>query len=171
MNDAINFMSEYGITTVILAVLINILTGLIKLPVKALASKLEDSTRITRFLVFMPVLLGFLSAMAYSAAVNKSLVFDEGFYRLWLSSSSLSLTFYAVFEKIFPSRKKVLSSDEIDENKRLIEEIRTATGISDATAETNAETPESGNNTAERPVTKQRFILGRNKNERTEIEK
>ena len=160
MNETIMFMSTYGITTVILAVLINTLTGLTKLPVKALASKLKDSTRITRFLVFMPVIYGFVLTVAYSAILNKAVVFDGEFYRLWLSSSSLSLTFYAVFEKLFPSKKKVMTQDELDANKQLIEEIKSATAAT--------ETPDDA---SKNTVTKQRFILGKRNNEQTETEK
>lgn len=167
MTGAVTFMSEYGITTVLLAVLINILTGLTKLPVKALAKRLKDSTRITRYLVFMPVIYGFLLTAAYTAVVNKGIAVDGEFYRLWLSSGSLSLTFYAVFEKLFPAKKKVMSAEELDANKRLIEEIKTVTGV----AETNVGTSETGNNTDERPVTKQHIVLGRRKNEETETEK
>ncbi len=164
MTGALAFMSTYGITTVILAVLINTLTGLTKLPVKALANKLKDSTRITRFLVFMPIIYGFVLTVTYSAILNRTVIFDGGFYRLWLSSGSLSLTFYAVFEKLFPSKKKVLTADELDANKQLIEEIKNATGV-------NTDNAETSNSAEQKPHNKQRFILGKRNNEETETEK
>ncbi len=167
MNDVIEFMSTYGITSVLFAIGINILTWGIKLPIKALASRLKDSTTVTRFLVFLPIVLGFLLAMAYTAAINRSLVFDEAFYRLWLSSSSLSLTFYAVFEKIFPGKKKVLSDDEIAANKQLIDEIKTATGLREAQSDTDTQTQTAA---ADKQQAKQHFILGRRNDEQTETE-
>lgn len=124
MDKILNFLTVYGLEPIILALVINFMTGLIKLPVKALAGKMKDGSLVTRFLVFLPVVLGFLLTMLYSVLVNSGLQIDNSFYRLWLSSSSLSLTFYAVFEKLIPSKKSILKNYEVQANKQLIEEIQ-----------------------------------------------
>ena len=51
----IELIKTYGIEPVLLALLINILTGLIKIPIKKLADKLKDSSKVTRFIVFLPI--------------------------------------------------------------------------------------------------------------------
>ena len=69
-------IAEYGLETVLLALLINILTGLIKLPVKAAARKMEDGTKLTRFLVFLPILLGFVLTLLDRLLLAGGLRFD-----------------------------------------------------------------------------------------------
>lgn len=131
MDKILNFLTVYGLEPIILALVINVMTGLIKLPVKALAGKMKDGSLVTRFLVFLPVVLGFLLTMLYSVLVNSGLQIDNSFYRLWLSSSSLSLTFYAVFEKLIPSKKSILKNYEVEANKQLIEEIQSLLKLTD----------------------------------------
>ena len=55
----IELITKYGLETVALALIINLLTGVIKLPIKKLATRLKDSSKLTRFIVFLPILLGF----------------------------------------------------------------------------------------------------------------
>ena len=58
-------LRQYGLETVLLALAINLCTALCKLPIKMLARKAKDSVKITRFIVFMPVVLGFILALCY----------------------------------------------------------------------------------------------------------
>lgn len=168
MNELIGFLAEYGLEPIIMALCINFMTWLVKLPIKAMASKLKNSASVTRFIVFAPVILGFLLAMLYTFVANRTLKFDEAFYKLWLTSSSLSLTFYAVFEKLIPTKTKLIGDDEVEANKKLISELEVATGV----AEDNGDKPTSGIETGNRSVAERKhFILGRKGDDQTEIKK
>ncbi len=117
------FMMQYGIDTLIISLLNLILTGLIKMPVKRLAEKSENSKKITKFITFLPVILGFGLTALLSFAFNARVDFDRRFYTQWLSSVSLSLSVYAFWEKFVPSEKKILSEAEIRENKALVDKL------------------------------------------------
>ena len=51
MEEIMEAIGQYGLETVLTALLINILTGLIKIPLKKWAERLEDSSKATRFIV------------------------------------------------------------------------------------------------------------------------
>lgn len=133
--EILKLLTDYGLEAIVIALAINVLTGLVKLPVKGLAKKMEDGTKLTRYLVFLPVLLGFVLTVAYVKIRRGTVGFDKAFVTLWLTSSSLSLTLYAIFEKIFPSKEKILKDYEIEANKNLIEEIKMLTASSDGRLE------------------------------------
>lgn len=145
MEQIIDIINEYGLETVIIALLINLLTGLIKMPIKAWAKKFEDSTKITRFIVFMPVLFGLGLTFCYAKFVVGNYAFDKEFITLWLTASSLSLTFYAIFEKIFPSKTKLLENCEIETSEKILENIKQLMEkfLSQETPEENEENQEN----------------------------
>lgn len=124
MEQIFEIITSYGLETVIISLLINVLTGVIKSPIKKIASKFANPTKITRFIVFMPIALGFAVTFLYEEFVLNSFDFNKEFITLWLTSSSLSLTFYAIFEKFFPSRKKLLSDSEIKTSETILENIK-----------------------------------------------
>lgn len=132
MNEkVVRLITEYGLEAVILGLAINVLTGLIKLPIKAFAKKLEDGSKLTRYLVFLPVMLGFFLTLGYTAAIKGRIEITREFVTLWVSSSSLSLTFYALWEKLFPTKEKLKKEYIIEENTKLIEAIRQLTGVAE----------------------------------------
>ena len=120
----LQLIADYGLEAVIIAMSINILTGLLKLPIKSWASRMQDGTQLTKYLVFLPIILGFLLTMGYLWLINGAIIINYTFATVWLSSSSLSLSLYAVWEKLFPSKKKILAQNEIEENARLIKEMK-----------------------------------------------
>ena len=124
MEQILEMITTYGLETVVIAILTNVSTGLAKMPIKSLASKLKDYTRVTRFIVFLPILFGFLFSFVYERFIVGVFNFDREFITMWLTSSSLSLTFYAIFEKIFPSKKKILSDCEIKTSETILENIK-----------------------------------------------
>ena len=65
MEQILEMIRIYGLETVVIALLVNIFTGIAKMPIKSLASKLKDYTKVTRFIVFLPVLFGFLFSFLY----------------------------------------------------------------------------------------------------------
>ncbi len=118
----IELITRYGLETVCLALLINALTAVIKLPVKVLAGKTKNSDRITRFIVFLPFIIGLALTFAYSKWILGSSSPGNEFVTLWLTSSSLSLTIYAVFEKLAPPKNRK-EGDKADENAEMEKEV------------------------------------------------
>ena len=108
MEQIIEIISTYSLEVVIIALLTNGLTALVKIPIKYWANKLDNYTKVTRFIVFLPIGFGFLLSFLYAQFLAGGFNFDRAFITMWLTSSSLSLTFYAIFEKMFPSKKKIL---------------------------------------------------------------
>lgn len=123
----LKMISTYGVETLVIALAINILTGLFKLPIKALAKKMKNGSNLTRWIVFLPIILG--AGLTYGYGYLKTGVwsFNDSEITVWLSASSLSLSIYAILEKMFPSKRKILEEHEIEENKKLIETIKTIT--------------------------------------------
>ena len=117
----VEVIMKYGIESVVLALIINLLTGIIKIPIKKSAKKLSDSSKVTRFIVFLPILLGYLISLLYYEVILDGFIFDEGFVTLWVTSTSLSLTIYAVIENLFPKKKKQQEEDYIKSTENILE--------------------------------------------------
>ena len=71
-------------------------------------------------------------------------MFNRQFITVWITSVSLSLTMYAFYEKLSPSKTKAgRNNAEMEESKQLIEQIETLTGfaqcLSDAVNKNNGE--------------------------------
>lgn len=147
-------LRQYGLETVLLALAINLCTALCKLPIKMLARKAKDSVNITRFIVFMPVVLGFILALCYVKWFARGAILNKNFLQLWLTASSLSLTFYAVTEKLFPAKSKASDKAAAQASKDLIDTI--AAGV--AKADTNEG----------QPVSPQKIVLRGHKQHETE---
>lgn len=117
-------VKEYGFNSVLIAVVVCILTGLIKMPIKSLAAKTNDPSKYTKYITFLPLILGFGFTALYNYFQTKTFAFTGEFVSLWLTSSSLSLAIYAFVEKFIPSRKKILSEEEIKQNQNMIEQLK-----------------------------------------------
>jgi hypothetical protein len=109
-------LSAYGTEVIVIALLINILTGLLKLPIKAYGKK--KGADVGKYISLIPVVSGFGGAFAYKylTAGADAVRLDEVF-ALAVSCASLSLALFAVFEKFFP---KVKDSAALQENKQII---------------------------------------------------
>lgn len=117
-------VQDYGLDSVLIAAAVCILTGLIKMPIKSLAAKTKDPSKYTKYITFLPLLLGFGVTVLYEYIMTHSVVFTGEFITLWLTSSSLSLAIYAFIEKFIPSRKKIMSEEEIKQNEELIDTLK-----------------------------------------------
>lgn len=188
LSDLLNFIAEYGLDVVLLALGINVATAVFKRPLKAFAKKFANGERFTRFLVFLPVVLGFGLTIAYRALTKQSPLFAEGFYNLWFSSSSLSLTFYAIWEKIFPSKKRAMKNCEWEANRNLLDVLQklseqsrkssgvcvapseSGTDVSVGTDQPNAQTEDENSNLGQRVIHK-KIVLGGKRNVEAEKEK
>lgn len=123
--DIVEIIARYGLETILIAVAVNILTALIKLPIKYLAGKTKNSARITRFIVVLPLIIGFGATVCYMKLVTGNIIFGRAFITLWLTSSSLSLTIYAVLEKMLPSKKSIVKDSEAEMTEKIIEKLQT----------------------------------------------
>ena len=117
-------VQNYGLDSVLIAVAVCILTGLIKLPIKRLAAKAKDSSKYTKYITFLPLILGFGATALYEYIMTRSVSFAGEFITLWLTSSSLSLAIYAFIEKFIPSKKKILSAEEIRQNEEMLDSLK-----------------------------------------------
>ena len=107
MQEILEVIDSYGIDTVVLALIINVLTGIVKIPIKHLSTKLEPKgIHLNKYITLLPIVLGFsVSALA------TGLVFEPGVYWnahtpvLALTSAGLSLSIYAICEKFFGEKR------------------------------------------------------------------
>lgn len=139
-------VQEYGLNSILIAVAVCVLTGLIKMPIKSIASKAKDSSKYTRYITFLPLILGFGVTVLYEFLLTKTVCFTADFITLWLTSSSLSLAIYAFIEKFIPSKKKILSNEEVKQNQEVIDQLKEYLLPS-----TQEETTEMSTTTEERP--------------------
>ena len=123
-DNIVELIAQYGLETILIAVLINILSAIIKTPVKHFAKKTKNSTRITRFIVLVPIIIGFIVTLCYKRLIVCDESFGKEFVTLWLTSSSLSLTIYAVMEKMIPSKKSVLQDSEEAMTEKIIDRLQ-----------------------------------------------
>lgn len=117
------WISEYGLDGVLIGVVTFVLTGLVKLPLKRLAKKAKTPEKYTRYITFLPILIAFGLTVLYESILRKGFVFDEETVRLWLTSGNLSLAIYAVAEKFLPAERHFLSTEEAEQNKRMMERL------------------------------------------------
>lgn len=124
MDKLIALLSDDGGITALAALATVILTGIIKLPLKKLAEKFTCAKKITRFIVFLPLVTGFGMTTLINFLLTGQSHFDAQFFMKWLSAVSLSLAIYAFWEKFVPSEKKFLTETEIQANKEAVEKIK-----------------------------------------------
>ena len=111
------------------------------MPIKRLAAKAKDSSKYTKYITFLPLILGFGVTALYEYIMTKTVSFAGEFITLWLTSSSLSLAIYAFIEKFIPSKKKILSAEEIRQNEEMLDSLKsilTAEKVSGETEESAA---------------------------------
>ena len=94
---------------IILSLFNNALTAIIKMPIKKiLFKKVENSKIYTKYLTFLPIIIGFCITIIHFLLNKMDLEFNTSFVEFWVENSSLSLAFYAFEEKFMPNKKKVL---------------------------------------------------------------
>lgn len=103
MEEILNIVRTYGADAVVLAIIINVLTGFLKIPIKRAAPKMERrGFDIKKYITFIPIALGVILASLANGLIFECGVFwNERVTVLALSASSLSLSIYAVLEKFF----------------------------------------------------------------------
>lgn len=100
MSEVIRLFSDYGAETVALAAIICALTEFLKIPLKKAGGK-NNKSFTERIIVFIPFSVGLVLTFLYFKIARPDLSNKKNFIELWLTASSLSLTFYAVVKKAF----------------------------------------------------------------------
>lgn len=160
---------KYGLETVCIALLINFFTAVTKLPIKYFANKTKHGAQITRFIVFLPVIFGFAFSSLYAKFVAKDFAFGKEFLTLWLTSSSLSLTFYAVFEKLMPP-KSGTTAEEAEAERQAIEKLENVLNKGQKNDDTNVNKADEAATEATDVAASEKIVLRGNKNENSETE-
>ena len=122
MEEFFILIENFGLKTVIFALVICLSTAIIKIPIKIMAKKLPDYTVVTRFIVLIPIIIGFLLIFTYHYFVTKDFIFNKGFVIEWTTSTTMSLSIYAIYEKIFPNTN--LSKTDNLQTEKILEEIQ-----------------------------------------------
>ena len=95
MEELIHFFTKGEVVSTVLAVVIVILTSIIKIPIKKLAQKRALPAKVTRFIPLIPIILGgVLSALV--TWVKSGTLGDE-FYELWLCATGSSIALYSIY--------------------------------------------------------------------------
>ena len=106
----LNILSTYGADVILIALLINITTGIIKITLKKCLK--AKGVSIGKYITLIPILLGFgfafLSEWLICGADNVVMetVFSKG-----ITCASLSLSLYAIYEKFFPKSNGDIHSE------------------------------------------------------------
>lgn len=122
--DVCKMAAEYGLDTLLIAAIIVVFTGVVKIPIKRLAQKTESGKKITKFITLIPIVSGFGITALVSFALTREVKLGQAFVRQWLAAVSLSLAIYAFWEKFAPSKKAALSGKELEESQSILDRIK-----------------------------------------------
>lgn len=138
MEELINIIGSYGMDAIIIALLINVATSIAKYPIKKLSRRLEPKgINLTKYVTLLPVVFGFIfSVLATGLFLDRGIFWNARTPILALSSGSLSLAVYAVFEKFTGKDKKrgtaLYTEEEIREIKDAVETLKTKFGLTES---------------------------------------
>ena len=106
MQEITEIIQAYGIDAVALALAVNLLTGLVKIPIKRLALRLEPKgIFLKKYITLLPVAIGFgLSALVTGLYLEPGVFWNDRTPVLAVTASSLSLSLYAICEKFFAGK-------------------------------------------------------------------
>lgn len=158
MKELMNIISHYGVDVCILALIINLSTGITKTPIKWISKKIGLGNSINKYITLLPLFFGFIYAGLYQLYSTASFL-NEKTLLLATTSASLSLAIYAILEKFFQKTVKTVQQDiQINGEQSLDGQLQSDTlsvGVSGDFTPPAANTPEN------------KIILGK-KNDETE---
>ena len=110
-------IANYGINNFVLALLIIITTGFAKIPLKLITAKLLNKVvNMNKYIVLLPNLFGIVYAALYTYLFCGT-AWSEDTLSIALTSTTLSLSIYAITEKLFEKKK----NESIKEKRDCIE--------------------------------------------------
>lgn len=105
MDTIEEMIANYGINNFVLALLIIITTGFVKIPFKLITAKWQSKgVNLNRFIVFLPILFGIGYAALYTY-IFYGVAWNDDTLSIALTSTTLSLSIYAITEKLFERKK------------------------------------------------------------------
>lgn len=105
MDTIEEMIANYGINNFVLALLIIITTGFVKILFKLITAKWQSKgINLNRFIVFLPILFGVGYAALYTY-IFYGVVWNDDTLSIALTSTTLSLSIYAITEKLFERKK------------------------------------------------------------------
>lgn len=105
MDTIEEMIANYGINNFVLALLIIITTGFVKIPFKLITAKWQSKgINLNRFIVFLPILFGIGYAALYTY-IFYGVAWSDDTLSIALTSTTLSLSIYAITEKLFERKK------------------------------------------------------------------
>lgn len=105
MDTIEEMIANYGINNFVLALLIIITTGFFKIPFKLITAKWQSKgINLNRFIVFLPILFGIGYAALYTY-IFYGVAWSDDTLSIALTSTTLSLSIYAITEKLFERKK------------------------------------------------------------------
>ena len=99
-------VQNYGLDSVLIATAVCILTGLIKIPIKRLALKAKDSSKYTKYITFLPLLLGFGVTALYEYIMTKTVSFAGEFIALLAHVEQFELGDLCLYRKVYSEQEK-----------------------------------------------------------------
>lgn len=110
-------IANYGINNFVLALLIIITTGFAKIPLKLITAKWQNKgINLNKYIVLLPILFGIGYAALYTYLFCGT-AWSEDTLSIALTSTTLSLSIYAITEKLFEKKK----NESIKEKRDCIE--------------------------------------------------
>ena len=110
-------IANYGINNFVLALLIIITTGFAKIPLKLITDKWRNKgVNLNKYIVLLPILFGIGYAALYTYLFCGT-AWSEDTLSIALTSTTLSLSIYAITEKLFEKKK----NESIKEKRDCIE--------------------------------------------------
>lgn len=128
MNDFIVNLNTISLEVFVGALIVFLLTMLVKLPIKKTTAKFDENKRkaINTVIVFIPLILSVVLCVGYYLVLGKKLYF-ESIITNGLSVYVLSLSIYAIFARLWVIIKSVISgkkSFNSTEIKAEIDEVK-----------------------------------------------
>ena len=123
MQEVLKVISENNLETVVIALMVNVLTAIIKIPIKKLSLK-SAIKKYTGYIVFIPIVTAFILSVTYGYLKTGLINVNDYVISLWLSSASLSLAVYAIIEKVIAKNYVYMSEEEISITNEYIEKLK-----------------------------------------------
>lgn len=111
MEEMMEIIRRFGGKEVLLGLCVVIVTELIKIPIKKIASRTENPASIMRYISLVPFAVGALVAAVSGFMEGDNFLFERDFTDRWLCCSGLGVALYSCFVNFRDSSKKTFSDD------------------------------------------------------------
>lgn len=122
----LNLVEYFSLETLIIAICVFILTMLIKWPIKKITNKYNEDKRkaLNTIIIFIPMILSIIGVITY-LKLFKNVWYSSSIYKLSFSSWVISLTVYALFDRVYIIIKGIKSGKIKVDSKEVKETYKT----------------------------------------------